>query len=107
MAITKPFLRPISSSIICLPYQYGHGWQRERKYASKRDYWLLISVHTSLELGSKHPFPKKTLFKYVKITLFRRDFFWLQNIYAHIYLLFPTFIEKYLIEFGPQTLFFS
>ena len=53
MAITKPTLKPISSSIISFPYQYGHGWQRERKYASKRGYWLLISVHTSLELESK------------------------------------------------------
>ena len=63
MAITKPTIKPISSSIVGLPYQYGHGWQRGQKYVSKRGYWLLISVHTSLELGSKPP--KKRLFNHV------------------------------------------
>ena len=101
MAITKPTLKPISSSTICIPYQYGHGWQRERKMHQNEaiDYSLVSIPHSNL--GQTTHSPKKTLFKYVKTTLFRRVFFWLRNIYAHIHLLFPTFIEKYLIEFGP------
>ena len=82
------------------------GKENENIHQNEAIGYSLVSIPHS-NLGQNTHSPKKTLFKYVKITLFRRDFFWLLNIYAHIYLLFPTFIEKYLIEFGPETLFFS
>ena len=100
MAITKPTLKPISSSTICIPYQYGHGWQRERKMHQNEaiDYSLVSIPHSNL--GQPIP-PKKRFLNMLKQLCFGVFFFWLRNIYAHIHLLFPTFIEKYLIEFGP------
>ena len=67
--------------------------------------WLVSIPHSNL--GQNTHSQKKTLFKYVKTTLFRRDFFWLRNIYAHIQLLFASFIEESLIEFCPHTIFCS
>ena len=82
------------------------GKENENMHQNEAIGHSLVSIPHS-NVGQNTHSQKKPLFKYVKTTLFRRDFFWLRNIYAHIRLLFPTFIEKSLIEFGPQTLICS
>lgn len=83
------------------------GKENENMHQNEAIGYSLVSIPHSNLGQNTHSQKKKTLFKYVKTTLFRRDFFWLRNIYAHTQLLFPTFIETSLIEFGPQTLFCS
>ena len=82
------------------------GKEDENMYQNEAIGYSLVPIPHS-NLGQNTHFPKKRLFKHVKTTLFRPEFFWLRNIYAHIQLLFATFNEKYLIEFGPQTPFCS
>ena len=82
------------------------GKENENMHQNEAMGYSLVSIPHS-NVGQNTHSQKKPLFKYVKTTLFRRDFFRLRNIYAHIRLLFPTFIEKSLIEFGPQTLICS
>ena len=82
------------------------GKENENMHQNEAIGYSLVSIPHS-NLGQNTHSPKKALFKYVKTTLFRRDFFWLRNIYAHIQLLFASFIEESLIEFGPRTIFCS
>lgn len=64
MAYFKARIKPMSTNITNPSYQYGHRWQRERKFTSKRGYRVISSPYLPPSGGVWiYLFPQQQLFK--------------------------------------------
>ena len=54
MAFFKASKNRISTNITTLSYQYGHGWQRGRKYTSKRGYRVISCPYLSEDVVNEY-----------------------------------------------------